>query len=136
MNVYGYVNGKAVYSRVEFIEEKRGFKDLTSDEELLAFAEEAAHHWQESGWKQSFTSFYLSDYAISEPYASLKISEFNRLKEMQKKTREEAEKAEKARGWSYDHTIYWADNSEEEVWIDKNGNRKTVMTVPPNGDAC
>jgi len=133
---YGYVNGEAVYSRDEFIEKKRGFKDLATDEELIAFAEKASHGWYESGWKQTFTGFYLSDYALSEPYASLKITEFERLKELQKQAREEQRKAEEAREWKYDHTIYWADNSEEEIWIDKDGNKKSVMTVYPHGDAC
>lgn len=136
MMPYGYVNGEAVYSRDEFIEKARGFKDLTTDEELLAFAEKVTWGWQEAGWKQSFTSYYLSDYALSEPYASLKEKEFKRLKELQKEAQEALKQADEAREWKYSHTIYWADNSEEEVWIDKDGNEKTVMTVYPHGDIC
>ena len=37
-NVYDYVNGKAVYSRDEFIFKVRGFEEITSDFELLKFA--------------------------------------------------------------------------------------------------
>lgn len=33
---YGYVNGKAVYSRDEFIFEKRGFGAIENDTDLLA----------------------------------------------------------------------------------------------------
>ena len=32
--------------------------------------------------------------------------------------------------------FYWADNSVEEIWIDKNGATKSIMTVGPHGDAC
>ena len=41
-----------------------------------------------------------------------------------------------AREWKLHQTIYWADNSVEEIWIDKNGATKSVMTVGPHGDAC
>jgi hypothetical protein len=32
--------------------------------------------------------------------------------------------------------MYFADNSVEEVWEDKDGKRKRVMVVAPHGDAC
>ena len=38
-NVYGYVNGKAVYSRDEFIFASRGFGEMTTDAEILKYAE-------------------------------------------------------------------------------------------------
>ena len=44
--------------------------------------------------------------------------------------------ADDAREWKLHQTIYWADNSVEEIWIDKNGATKSVMTVGPHGDAC
>lgn len=48
-----------------------------------------------------------------------------------------AEKAaDDAREWKLHQTIYWADNSVEEIWIDKNGATKSIMTVGPHGDAC
>ena len=40
-NVYGYVNGKAVYSRDEFIFTKRGFETIETDAELLKYAEKS-----------------------------------------------------------------------------------------------
>lgn len=91
-NVYGYVNGKAVYSRDEFIFTSRGFEEITSDAELLKYAEKVTYGWQDAGHKQTFAGFYLSDYALSEPYRSLTKKEFTRLKELQKQTREEVER--------------------------------------------
>ena len=91
-NVYGYVNGKAVYSRDEFIFTSRGFEEITSDAELLKYAEKVTYGWQNAGHKQTFAGFYLSDYALSEPYCSLTHKEFARLKELQKQAREEVER--------------------------------------------
>ena len=91
-NVYGYVNGKAVYSRDEFIFTSRGFEEITSDAELLKYAEKVTYGWQDAGHKQTFAGFYISDYALSEPYRSLTHKEFARLKELQKKAREEVER--------------------------------------------
>lgn len=36
--VYGYVNGKPVFNRDEFIFTKRGFGAIKNDNELLAYA--------------------------------------------------------------------------------------------------
>lgn len=91
-NVYGYVNGKAVYSRDEFIFTSRGFEEITSDAELLKYAEKVTYGWQDAGHKHTFAGFYLSDYALSEPYRSLTKKEFARLKELQKQAREEVER--------------------------------------------
>lgn len=91
-NVYGYVNGKAVYSRDEFIFTSRGFEEITNDAELLKYAEKVTYGWSDSGHKQTFAGFYLSDYALSEPYRSLTHKEFARLKELQKQAREEVER--------------------------------------------
>ena len=125
--VYGYVNGKEVYSRDEFIFKSRGFGPIESDDELLAFAQKVTLNWYDTGRHRTFTSFYLSDYVMSEPYRSLTLAEFARLKALQ----EEAIKAEKAaddaRGWKYKETIRWGDNCIKEVWVDKDGNTKTVM---------
>ncbi len=133
-SVYGYVNGKAVYSRDEFIFTCRGFGAITSDEELLKFAEKVSSNWYEAGWHRTFTTFYLSN--LSEPCRSLTLKEITRLKELQEIARKKEKEADEAREWKYVKTIYWADNSEEEVWEDKNGVRKTVMVVAPHGDAC
>ena len=81
-------------------------------------------------------TYYLSDYAPSEPGRSLTVKEFNRLKELQQAAREAEKAADDAREWKLHQTIYWADNSVEEIWIDKNGATKSIMTVGPHGDAC
>ena len=133
---YGYVNGKAVYSRDEFIFEKRGFGTIENDTDLLAYAEKVTYGWQNAGWKRRFTEFYLSDYALNEPYASLTHAEFERLKELQAEARQKEKELEDAKEWRYVETIYWADNSEEEIWENKYGERKSVMAVGPHGDMC
>lgn len=66
-NVYGYVNGKPVFSRDEFIFEHRKRGPIEDDAELIAFAEKATSGWHNAGWSHSFISFYLSDYALSRP---------------------------------------------------------------------
>lgn len=134
--VYGYYNGKPCYSEEEFVHAKRHRGAFDSDAELIAFAEEASHGWYDAGWKHSFIGFYLSDYALSEPRASLTRKEFERLKELQAEAIAAHKAAEKARNWQKVKTLYWADNSVEEVWRDKDGNEKTVMVTGPHGDAC
>lgn len=134
--VYGYVNGKPTYSRDEFIFAKRGFGAIKSDKELMAFAEKVTHGWYDAGWKHKFTGFYLSEYALAEPYCSLTESEFNRLKELQKIAKSAADEIEASKKWRYVETIYWADNSVEEIYEDRDGNRKSVMVTGPRGDVC
>lgn len=95
-NVYGYVNGKPVFSRDEFIFEHRKRGPIEDDAELIAFAEKATSGWHNADWSHSFISFYLSDYALSEPFASLTLSEFRRLKELQQEAREAAKAADDA----------------------------------------
>lgn len=58
-NVYGYVNGKPVFSRDEFIFEHRKRGPIEDDAELIAFAEKATSGWHNAGWSHSFISFYL-----------------------------------------------------------------------------
>jgi hypothetical protein len=41
--VYGYVNGKAVYSGEDFVFEKRGFGPISDDTALIAYAEKVTH---------------------------------------------------------------------------------------------
>ena len=135
-NVYAYYNGKPMYSRDEFVFKKRGFGAIETDEELIAFAEKASHGWYDAGWHHSFIGYYLGDYALDEPKQSLTDNEYKRLKELQKIAREEYKKAEEAREWKKVGTTYWADNSVEETWRDKDGNEKTVMVTAPHGDAC
>lgn len=135
-NVYGYVNGKPTYSRDEFIFAVRGFGPIENDADLLAFAEKVTSRWYNAGWHQTFATYYLSDYALSEPFASLTLSEFGRLKELQQEAREAAKAADDARCWRLKETINWADNSVEEIYEDKDGNTKHVTVVGPHGDAC
>ncbi len=134
--VYGYVNGKAVYSRNEFIFESRGFGPIETDAKLLEYAQEVTSNWYHAGWNRTFTSFYLSNYALSKPYRYLTLTEFERLKDLQKEAIEAEKAAEVARKWRCKETIYWADNSVEEIWIDRDGNTKTVLVIGPHGDAC
>ena len=49
-NVYGYVNGKPVFSRDEFIYESRRRGPIEDDTELIAFAEKATSGWHSAGW--------------------------------------------------------------------------------------
>ena len=135
-NVYGYVNGTPTYSRDEFIFKCRGFGPLETDEEILKFAEKASHNWYSAGWHHSFEDYYLGDYCLDEPMRSLTTKEYDRLKEMQKDLRAKRKVEEDAKEWRYDHTVYWADNSEEEIWVNKFGETKTIMTVGPHGDLC
>lgn len=82
-NLYGYVNGTPVGTRDEYIFNVRGFEAIESDEQLLQFAEKASHHWYDAGHRHKFIDFYLSDYALAEPYRSLTEKEFTRLKQLQ-----------------------------------------------------
>ena len=50
--------------------------------------------------------------------------------------RRKAKEADEARQWRYVRTIYWADNSIEEIWADKDGIEKTVLVDGPHGDVC
>ena len=134
--VYGYVNGEAVYSAEEFKYKARGFGAIETDEELLAYAEKVTHGWYYAGHKRTFTTFYLSDYCLSEPCNRLTKVEFERLKELQKIAIAEHEMVEKEKAWKKVQTVHYADNSTEEIWENKYGERKTIMTVGPGGDAC
>lgn len=80
-NVYGYVNGKPVFSRDEFIFEHRKRGPIEDDAELIAFAEKATSGWHNAGWSHSFISFYLSDYALSEPFASLTLADREKMQQ-------------------------------------------------------
>lgn len=135
-NVYGYVNGKPVYTHDEFIFAKRGFGAIKNDADLLAYAEKVTSNWYNAGWHRTFTTFYLSDYALSEPCASLTKDEFARLKKMQAAAQAEQKRIEEEKEWRLVETNGYADNSVEEVYESKYGERKTVMAVAPHGDAC
>ena len=72
-NVFGYVDGQPTYSRDEFIYKKRRRGPITDDAELVAFAEKVTSGWYNAGWHQTFTTYYLGDYALSEPLDSMTI---------------------------------------------------------------
>jgi len=132
--VFGYYNGEPCYTRDEYIFAKRKFGPIESDEELIAFAEKVTYGWYWAGWKHSFTSYFLS--TRDEPYDSLTLKEFARLQELQKEAREELKRIEEAKQWRSIGTFGYADNSVEEVYEDKDGNRKVEMVVYPHGDPC
>jgi hypothetical protein len=70
-NVFGYVDGQPTYSRDDFIYKKRRRGPITDDAELVAFAEKVTSGWYNAGWHQTFTTYYLGDYALSEPLDSM-----------------------------------------------------------------
>lgn len=135
-NPFGYVNGKPVYSHKEFIHAKRHFGEFESDEALIAFAEKVTSNWYSAGHHHTFTSFYLGDYALDEPKASLTGVEYARLRELQKAARAAEKAADDAREWKLVGTYGYADNSVEEVWEAKDGEQRRVTLVSPHGDAC
>ena len=134
--VYGYVDGKPCYSADEFVFTKRGFGPIEDDEELIKYAAKVSGNWYSAGWRRSFIDFYLGDYALDHPKCDLTSKEYERLKELQKIAQEEYKKKEAEKEWKLIGTYGYADNSVEEVWESKDGERKTVMTVWPHGDIC
>ena len=117
---YGYVNGKPVYSRDEFIFESRSsrYKDytdvnlkeqITNNTELLKFAEKVTYGWQRHGHRQKFTHYFLT--TSEEPYNSLTLDEFNRLKQIQEEKYAEW-KAEEAR---YEYDQYSGKKLEDDI---------------------
>lgn len=137
----GFYNGIPCYSHEEFVyrcrERELGrFGAIENDDELIEFARKASHDWYDAGWHQTFETYYLGDYALDEPKRSLTDAEYKRLKELQKEAQAKAKAKEDAREWKYITTYYYADNSVEELWRDKDGNEKMVMTVGAHGDVC
>lgn len=137
---YGVVDGKDVFSRDEYIFEGRGFGEILEgqrgDRFLLEYAKKVTSNWYRSGHNHTFISFYLGDYCLDHPMCDLTTREYERLKALQAEAIAEAKRIEDEKEWRYDHTIYWADNSEEEIWINKYGEKKSVMAVQPHGDVC
>ena len=43
--IYGWVNGEAVYSNEEFRYKARGFGAITNDDDLMAYAEKVTYGW-------------------------------------------------------------------------------------------
>ena len=131
IRVYGYYNNEACYSAEEYITKCRGFGRIEDDEQLLKFAEKVTSNWLNAGWRRTFETFYLDCYDVKKHFLP---DEFARLLELQEIARKKAKDADKAREWKLIGTYCYTDNSEEEVWEDKDGIRKTVMKVYPHGD--
>ena len=134
-NVYGYVNGEAVYSRDEWIFKCRGFGAIEDDNELIRFVLSRPFN-RSYGRYKTLETIYISSYCLDEPVCSLTNSEIDRLKYLQAKAEEARRDWDESLNWKFLHRIYWADNSVEEVWINGLGEKKTVMTVGAHGDAC
>ena len=73
----------------------------------------------------------MSDSEIAQPRLSLTDDEFKRLKEIQKVAREEEKRKEDARQWKKVRTIRFEDGSLNEMYEDKDGNKKTVSIFCP-----
>ena len=134
--VYGYINGKAVYSRDEFIFEARGFGPIANDADIIDFAEKVTSRWYNAGHHHTFSTYYLGGYCLDEPYRSLTKAEYERLKELQVECIALKKRIDEAREWKFVRRVNWADNSVEETWVDKNGAEKSVMVTQPHGDIC
>lgn len=134
---YSY-NGKTTSfeTKDEFVIFKRGFGEIQTEDELISYAEKITYNWYNAGWHHSFITYYISDYVLSDLYQGLTNREFKWLKEIQKRKQKEAKEADEARCWKLVDRIYWADNSTEAIYEDKNGVRKTEMEVAPHGDVC
>lgn len=133
-DIYGYVNGVAVYSRDEFIFKSRGFGEISSDDQLIEYANKVSHDWLDAGWHREFEDFYLSDYALSEPKRSLTTKEYERLKILQAEAIARKKAEEDAQEWRHVTTYYFADNSVEELQRNKYGQERIVMIEYPHGD--
>lgn len=135
-NVYGWVNGRKVYSRDEYIYTKRGFGKIENDEELLSYASKVTCDWCQAGHNRTFEGFFLGNYALDEPLASITDTEYERLKELQTEARKRVRLEEEQKEWKKIAEYCYADNSVEEVWENRYGERKTIMSVYPHGDVC
>lgn len=137
---YGTVDGEDVFSRDEYIFKKRGFGEIMEgsrgDRFLFKYAKEVTSDWYSAGHHHTFEGFYLGDYCLDHPMCDLTTREYERLKAIQAEAIAEKNRIEEEKEWKYDHTIYWADNSEEQIWINKYGEKKSVMAVQPHGDVC
>lgn len=131
-----FYNTEKFETREEFIYRKRGFGEIQTDEELLAYAEKVSYGFQYAGHRHKFTEVYLSDYALERPYCELTDTEFQRLKDIQKRMIAEEKAADEARGWELIETRYWADNSVDQLWRAKDGGEKIVTIEHAHGDTC
>lgn len=131
-SVYGYYNSKPCYSEQEYKYSCRRHGAFHDDAEMIAFIKKLPAN----GLKRPIEKCYFSDYCLEEPRKSLTTAEFNRLLYLQQKAVEANEEFEESLNWKYVHTVYWADNSEEELWMNGLGEEKWVVSVHPHGDLC
>lgn len=122
-------------SKDDYVKFKRGFESFCSLDEMVSYVEEKTHFYH-AGWRRTFLDYYISEYCLDPIYDHLTADEVKQLRGYQEQLRAAAKAADEAREWKKVDTYYYADNSVEDVWEDKDGNRKTVMTVGPHGDAC
>lgn len=132
MKVYGYVNGRPIYNRDEWIYSSRGFGPLLNDDDLLTFSGKVTHKWHTDGWRKGFEQFPLFDFETDQPYASLTQTEFNRLKTIQMAVKEKIRRFKREKGWELVETVRYEDNSAEEIYENRYGERKTVQIESPH----
>lgn len=130
--VWGYYNGKPCYSEQEWKHSCRQHGAFKNDAELVSFVRKL----RANGLNRPIDRCYFSTYCLDEPMRSLTKAEFNRLLYLQQKAVEANEEFEESLNWKYVHTVYWADNSEEELWVNGLGEEKWIMSVHPHGDIC
>lgn len=137
MSYTAYRNGTITKydSHDAYIKAKRSFERFPCMEKMVEYLREKTH-FQQAGWRHDFLDFYISDYSQDPIYDYITMEEGRQLREYQKELRAKADAAEAARGWRLVDTIYWADNSVEEIWEDKDGIRKSKTVVGPHGDLC
>lgn len=127
---YCYNGVKMSLTHDEFVIMKRGIESFESDESLVEWLKKVT-----SGF-QKFVDAYISDYTCGDYYDNLTDAEFKRVKEYQKELIQIEKDADNKREWKLKESSFYADNSVEETYVDKNGIEKTIMTVQPHGDIC
>lgn len=113
---------------------KRGFESFESDEALIAYCE-ANYLFSSFGRPTSFENADLSPH-WSDLVSHLTCPEIKRLKELQSALRKEKAEKEAKKNWKRVDTLYFMDNSIEEIWEDNKGNHKRIMATAPHGDIC
>ena len=85
-------------SRDEEVIRRRGFPEITDDNELIEKAKELTNNWlgRSGQGHTSFIGYYFGDYYSDEPFQSFTSSEFKRIKQLQEIERE---KYDSLYGW-------------------------------------
>lgn len=106
-----------------------------SDDQMLQWLEEKGA-FSQYGHRRKFEDFYISDYCLDHIYDFLTKEEVEHLKVLQAEKIAQLKAADEERGWILIERVHYADNSVDEIWEDKDGNRKTICSVLPHGDVC